>query len=680
MAAVGSTGVNLPADIVLTPDDGSGAVYLMLAPTETAKKAWQMTEVPAPEGVRVTSQGAALQDLPPEMAATVYRTDNFQGMGPNIISVGGFNYMSGSVQTSVSGKILQPPYTEEIVVSEGTEGITAMTTYNGSLYVADGGGKVFRSDDGLLFYETLDTGGLVVTQLLTYGADDGDPGIIACVAAEDGTPSPYYFSLTGSPTAWTQVSGGTYQSFNYMVSAGGQLWGLVNPATVVTTTDPYEDSPIWSGATTVGDTMHDFRGAVSVSNFLIIFKEDVVWSISAGGVVTRLITQFESTPGEDNFEAFSAGWNANIYFTVDQEVWEYDPASGNTRSLNIYRLPDSQLDATSSTRQGITYDREGLYSIHQTNLGDTPGSSILRTDFFPDGSFAHERWVLSSASGYRPQGAMLFTRTFTELGTGRHVFFALHDPTGNNTYLKIGRVTIPRASDPTRDSASEYSVVDSVYRSGWMHHNFPAQFKDYTEVLLDLKGLSSVPPTSSVSVYYYLDGDLSTRYTLRENLDNDGLISLEFASGITARSFMLELVLHGDDVSNTPQVLSWNVKAAVKFDFREVFTLVVRVGDRISMRNRRRSSLSAKELRQRIRQLRAANNIRIRYQDYRGYDFTNVRILTGITELDQVDDEDRTNETMMTIRIMRVSEPFLHQFIVEQSVIASTDVIGESTT
>src|SRR5690606_7508882 len=142
MPTLGSTSVNLPADVVLTPVDASGVVYLMLADAETNKKAWQMTEVPAPEGVRVTSKGAALQDLPPEMAATVYRTDNFLGMGPNIINVGEFDYMSGSVQTSVSGKIIQPPYVEEIVVSTGTEGIRAIETYDGGVYVADGGGKI----------------------------------------------------------------------------------------------------------------------------------------------------------------------------------------------------------------------------------------------------------------------------------------------------------------------------------------------------------------------------------------------------------------------------------------------------------------------------------------------------------------------------------------------------------
>lgn len=666
---LGSTATDLRADIILTPSDGSPKVELMLADADDKKKAWQMAEVPSPDGARVTQYGAAAQDSAPEMAAAVYRMDNFQGMGPQIISVGDSNYMSGSVQTSVSGRVIQAPYTEEITVAATGEGLTAVEIFNGSLYVANAS-KVFRSDDGLLFYETLDVGSDTIVQLVTYGADDGDPGII-CVL-EDGE---YYYSLTGAPTSWDQAASG--YNFVRMAIQNNQLWGLENPSTLRLTTDPYAAAPVWSGSTTIGDTMHNFKNILAVANFLIIFKEDgIVYAVSTNDVVSKALSQFEGIPGADNFEAVSQGFDSNVYFTMDQDVWEYDPASGNTQPLHLSKLPDTQIDLTGEISQGITYDQQGLYSIHESNIGGTTGSTIVRTDFFVNGQFAHERWLVNTPSGYRPHGPMKFTRMFTGLGTGRHVWFGLHDPTGANTAFKIGRMTVPRASDPTQDSLSEFSVVDGIYRSGWMHHNFPAQFKDYTEVLLDMRGLSPVAPQASVSVYYYIDGDLSTRYTLAENLTSNKLQSLEFANGITARTFLLELILHNDNPATTPQVISWNVKAAVKFDFREVFTVAIRVGDKIAMRGKNRSPLSAREIRQRIRQLRRARDITIRYQDYRGYDFTNVRILTGINEVDEVDDAARTAETIMTLRIMRVSEPFLHQFHVAQSVVAGSDVVG----
>lgn len=680
----GTIGVQLPADIVLTPSDGSGAVELMLADAENSKKAWQMSEVPAPEGVRVTNQGASLQDSPPEMAATVFRTDNLTGMGPTVIANGLQDYMSGVCQTSVQGKIIQPPFTEEIVIAGETEGVTAIETYNNSIYVANQA-KVFRSDNGLSFFETLNTSQRV-NQLIAFGASDGDPGIIACITTDGTTPARYYYSLTGAPTAWTRVSAGGNREINFMVNHKGQLWGMINPSTVVVTSDPYTPTATWASSTTVGDTLHNFKGAVGVGNFLLIFKEDGVYAISASGVVSKIITQFEGTPGSKNFEAVSPGYNSSVYMTVDQELWEYDPTSGGLRPLNISKLPDTQIAPTATVRQGVTYDEEGVFSIHQTNLGGTQGTSILRTNFFPNGGYAHERWLLDSYSGYRPHGPLKFTRIFPTIGTGRHLFFGLNDPTGVNTALKIGRMTIPRASDPTRDSASQYSVSQGIYRSGWMHHNFPAQYKDYTEVVVDLAELPHATIHNKLSVYYYLDGDFETRHTLAENLTAHTVHRLEFSSGVSARTLLLEFILIGQEIASTPEILAWNVKASVKFDFREVFTLAVRVGDRIKMRNGRISVLTAKDVRQRIRQLRAARNITIRYQDYRGYDFNNVRILTGIVEIDEVDDKNRTDETIMTLRIMRVSEPFLNPFIVDllldvadtenPSTIGGSDVIG----
>jgi hypothetical protein len=124
-------------------------------------------------------------------------------------------------------------------------------------------------------------------------------------------------------------------------------------------------------------------------------------------------------------------------------------------------------------------------------------------------------------------------------------------------------------------------------------------------------------------------------------------------------------------------LLSWNIKASVKFDFREVITLAVRVGDRVPSRSNNRSPHTATEIRSTLRTLRALRGETISYRDYRGYNFDNVRILTGFQESDVVDDKYRSNETVMTVRILRVSEADGNAFIVEQSIVAGPDVVVE---
>jgi hypothetical protein len=188
--------------------------------------------------------------------------------------------------------------------------------------------------------------------------------------------------------------------------------------------------------------------------------------------------------------------------------------------------------------------------------------------------------------------------------------------------------------------------------------------------------MTGVPPTATVDVYYYLDGDFDDRRTMVTGLSASRLHDLEFSNGVSAQSFLLELVLHSDARSMTPTVVSWNVKASVKFDFREVITVNVRVGDRIPNRRGSRGPHTATEIRATLRALRAKINTTIAYSDYRGYAFDNVRILTGFNEVDEVDDKDRTNETVLTLRIMRVSETDLGIFIVGVDVVEGPAVVG----
>ena len=127
---------------------------------------------------------------------------------------------------------------------------------------------------------------------------------------------------------------------------------------------------------------------------------------------------------------------------------------------------------------------------------------------------------------------------------------------------------------------------------------------------------------------------------------------------------MLEFELVTSNVLTTPQIFSWAVRAAVKFPLREVITLGVRLSDGQKSRRRGRSSVTAAEIRAKIRHLRNHTNQTLRYQDYRGYDFANVRILPGMSESDNEDIRAVHDSTLMMLRILNVSEHSLDGFVV----------------
>src|SRR5690606_18811823 len=130
--------------------------------------------------------------------------------------------------------------------------------------------------------------------------------------------------------------------------------------------------------------------------------------------------------------------------------------------------------------------------------------------------------------------------------------------------------------------------------------------------------------------------------------------ALRFDSPASGRSFMLEIILKTSDVDYTPEILSWSVSASVKFEQREIITALARVGDGVVGRKGQRSAYNARDTRRIAKYLRAQPGIKIRYQDYRGYDFANVRILPPFSESDSTDEDKGTNETQMLLRFLNV--------------------------
>lgn len=626
-----------------------------------SSKAWQVDEIPTPQNIRVTESGAGLTDFPPEMEAIVFRDDHSDGMVKSRIVTNENDYYSGDVHSSIRNKVIKPPSVDEITLptSEATSHIFLRFGIN--LYVSDGR-YLHRSSNGTTFTQVLDTGsGNEITDLKPFDTYI----LVANKVTSSGNANDYYYSTNGS--SFTQRDGtGTPQQVHYFFTRDDTLFGLENPNSMYSATDP-ANGGTWSGATEIGDTSAHFHWGLVVANTLVIGKSDRVYTVDSSSNVSTLIAQFAENPGHQNFGAVAAAFNSNLYTTVDEEVWEYDPVSGNLRPIGLTKLPDFLLQAGGDHEDGVAYDGTALYAIHHTSLSNT--TSIVRVTQDTDFDFKFERWMTTTSSGYEPQGGLYYTTLFTRK-TGR----ALYLSTSNAGTIAV--MNLPRSFDPTLDSASEFSLEDNTYRSGWMAHNFPSRQKDYTSVTVDLVGLTGVPPKTTVDIYYYVDGDETTRYTLKENITSSGLERLEFSDGLTARSFMLEIIFKTDNVKVTPEMLSWTVSASVKFEQREIITAAVRVGDGIKNRSGNKSAYNARDIRNISRSLREAANVTVRYQDYRGYDFSNVRILPPFSEVDSQDENKGANETMMTLRFMRVSEDTSNIFTIGPSAITGIDVIG----
>lgn len=488
----------------------------------------------------------------------------------------------------------------------------------------------------------------VFGDIVFFGADDGDKGLVATI--EDG-PSGIaveYLFTEGAGEIFHHVTADATRRFNFFFVKDETLYGLENPNTFRTTTDPFKVDATWGGATQVGDEAANFQGGFVVASVLVIFKEDRVFTVDSSGNVGTLIAQFADNPLLRNFHAFVAAHNSNIYTTVGNELWEYDPVSGGLRPIGLAQLPDT-LIASATHQQGVTYDGTALYAIHQARL-PSAGLSIVRVAQDAEGLPTFERLLeATDTNSYRPQGPLHATELFPSLSTGRHLFF------NTTTAGKIGRMDLFRSGDPTADSASTYATRNTSLFSGHIDHRFPGQNKNYTELVLDLKGMSSTTPLSRMDVYYYLNGSEASgdRTLLIANIDANGQHVIPFPP-ITARQMMLEFVFKNATTAVTPALISWGLWASVDFRLREVIDLTVRLVDNDNGRSGGSTNKTAEETRQVLRDMRKAEGISIKYTDYRGYTFDNVRLLPGWQEQDMVDDETGLDMTALTIKLMRV--------------------------
>lgn len=666
-------------DVLFETSDGQKIGCMLVRPPKEAK-GWAVGEIPAPENLRVTLTGVGSQDFPPEMAAATFRRSNHEGMRSRVVDNLQNDYMSGLVQTSVVGKVLKPPGNEEISLPSSEGAVRDIIEFENSagvhaIFCSDGR-YLHRSTNGVLWSEVLDVGaGNRISDLETFGATDGNPYLLVCVeVAATGAAVNYYYSSLGTSGSFTQRNTADGSTARFMFVRDDTLVGLIQPNILRTVQDP-TNAGTWSGPTEVGDQQSGFQGGITIAARLVIFKEDRVFTIDAAGGVSTLIAQFERNAGPWNFQTWAAGFNSNLYMWIDAELWEYDPVTGEMRPLNLRTIPDTLIETVGGTRGGIAYDNVGLYVIHETTLSLPDGSlsagtSIIRMVLDRDGIPIYERWFQQTPqNGYRAQGPLHFSQRFAG-ATGRALYCS------STTAGRLIRIHLPRAADPKNDSNAIYDLTPSVLRTGWIDHNFPAQAKDYTTLVLGLNGVTSTPPRSTVDVYYYLDNDETTRHTLITGLSSVGHDQVHF-EGITANSIMLEFVLLSDADVKSPEIATWALFAAVKFELREVIELAVRIMDHPLTRNGTESPHTANELRNALRGIRTRRGITISYKDYRGFEFNNVRVLPGIGEQDiWSEGHIGAHEEVMTLRVLRVTAPVTGVFVVGEDIVGGSAVIG----
>lgn len=180
-----------------------------------------------------------------------------------------------------------------------------------------------------------------------------------------GTPvSPMTYQLTLGLYTWNQLSGGAWTqrsvSAAHFTVIREQLWRSLN-ANIYDTVNTDPANQVWSGATVIGDPNTPITALDVFQDFLMIFKQDGVYSADKNGNVYPIFPGFK-TLGTNPRPI--GQWQDEYYFAADVGlIWSYSPRGGvrrvgfdwsepypmdpiDTNSTKIYSIPNVTSPST----------------------------------------------------------------------------------------------------------------------------------------------------------------------------------------------------------------------------------------------------------------------------------------------------------------------------------------------
>jgi hypothetical protein len=147
-----------------------------------------------------------------------------------------------------------------------------------------------------------------------------------------GTPALSTYQVALGMYTWSQLSGAAWTQRSVAAShftvIREQLWRSLN-ANIYDTINTDPTSQVWSGATVIGDPNTPITGLDVFQDFLMIFKQDGVYSADKNGNVYPIFPGFK-TLGTNPRPI--GQWQDEYYFAADVGlIWAYSPKGGVRR-------------------------------------------------------------------------------------------------------------------------------------------------------------------------------------------------------------------------------------------------------------------------------------------------------------------------------------------------------------
>lgn len=608
-----------PFDVKLSITGGS-AYGFMLATPEGQSKQIKFTEAQGTEAQRLGTQDIATsQDFDPRIDTPYAQGDFSGGCGQLEFDFQDETsyWWSSGVVTHVGGKAYPAPPTTTLSLS----GVTGALT-NGRTYIDTSNNRYDFLWEGLnLWRRDAANQSNAWTKVYTASATIYDFTIvdsigIITVPGLAGTTDFLYQSNILAAATWTPTTA-NHTGFSdalgkpaYVNTARGTTYAAVGTAgnnKVLYTVDPTVDGWLGPIDTTLtgnisgppGDDTYPFTGTRAVGDFMFFMKKDAIYSIDSQQDVYQTIWQWKDKPSEHNFKYHATGGDL-LLFNVGPEVYQYDPQTGITASLRLARKDGFSVKEI----LGLAADNQYVYILARVRV-----PTIRSAD-----SVAVFRGVRQRGSAWSFEvlweDTDLTNKTYGVLlafpfGVGTRLYWGQNNASDTLTYV----MDIPAEWDETTSASYQTSTTlwSSISRAGF--HGFN---KRHLYMNVNTGGYTA---SNYVTVSYTTD-DGSNYSSLGATSAN----KTEFNFGnVYGSSIGFKFAFTGTS-STTAVLKNFDHHQRIRFKYLPAANVVVRIANKINLRNGSNLNLTVDELWQNIVALRVTT-AEITYTDYLGNSF-----------------------------------------------------------
>jgi hypothetical protein len=405
---------------------------------------------------------------------------------------------------------LAPPgtWTLSATLSSANE-VSDGIQYGGQIYMALGPtngvstavGATTLTDSAAVWLTNQFTGAVLTSGTSTATVTSNTSTVLTFASWTGGTPAtPLSYQLLKGFYTWSQLPAASWvqrsPSATHFTVIREQLWRSVN-ANIYDTVNTDPANQIWSGATVIGDPNTPITALDVFQDFLMIFKQDGVYSADKSGNVYPIFPGFK-TLGTNPRPL--GQWQDSYYFATDIGlIWTYSPQGGVRRIGFDFAepYPMNPADPTNkygipnvAVTQGIALANYFIVGFNQYNANSTSSAFFLAWD----GTGWHPLKYFANAS------VVSCGLTGGNLAIPNPILHFCIIPNGANTQIQY--MTNPLI-DPFI-AANFDTITQTMY--------FPADsgaLEDEYKVLERVNVFVDSPGAGNVKMFYSLDDEIA---------------------------------------------------------------------------------------------------------------------------------------------------------------------------